>query len=211
VISAGFSRRTRSTVHITTDCVQTYALNNSDSWFDKAITFPETQEWIERALDRGQKVYMVVGFHTITNAKLSQQSSVGHKADGQLQVPAGAVLGAMGVAVPFGDVLDSNIRVQQQVMDDKRSQFSAPGEYICAIQYRQLRHSWLSSKELDASQLSGVRHWYSVERSRDEEDGEDDIVQVDLIDLDGIESWEKHTAKDADECFLLTPFADNSS
>lgn len=205
VISAGLSRKTRSAVHMATDCVKTYTLSNSDSWFDKAVTLPETREWVERALDRGQKVYMVVGFHTITNVKLSHQSNIGHKVEGQLQVPAVSALGAMGITVPFGDVLDPKICVQQQVVDGKRSQFSAPGEYICAIQYRQLRHNWLTRKDMDANQLSGVRHWYSVERSRDEEEGEDDIIRVDLIDMDDIERWERHTTNDTDECFLLGP------
>jgi len=211
VISGGFSRRTRSTVRIATDCVKTYALGNSDSWFDEATTLPETREWIERVLDRDQKVYMIVGFHTVTNAKLSHQSIVGNKADGQLQVPAASALGAMGVAVPFGDILDSRIRMQLEVIDGERSQSSALGEYVCAIQYRQLRHNWLSSKEMDARQLSKVRQWSSVERSRDEEDGEDDVVQVDLVDLDGFENWEKHATKDGDEIFLLTSCTDNLS
>jgi hypothetical protein len=209
VISGGFSRRTRSTVSIATDCVKTYALGNSDSWFDEATTLPETREWIERVLDRDQKVYLIVGFHTVTNARLHHQSIVGKKAEGQLQAPAASALGAMGAAVPFGDILDSRIHMQLEVIDGERSQSSALGEYVCAIQYRKLRHNWLSSKDMDSSQLSKVRQWSSMEVSRDEEDGEDDVVQVDLIDLDGFENWEKHVTKDGNETFLLNSHIDN--
>lgn len=188
IISGGLSRRTRSTVSITTDCVKTYALGNSDGWFDEATTFPETREWIERVLDRNQKIYMIVGFHTVTNAKLSHQSTVGNAADGQVQVPTASALGAMGVPVMFRNILDSRIHMQMEIIEGEGSQSSALGEYVCAIQYRQLRHNWLSSKEMDAGQLSKVRQWSSMERTRDEEDGEDDIVQVELADLDGFEN-----------------------
>jgi len=70
----------------------------------------------------------------------------------------------------------------------------APGEQICAIVYRKLWHSWLSSKHIDKSRLSEACYWSSMDRARDEEDGEDDIVQVELSDVQDLDrDWENMT------------------
>ncbi|RSL93026.1 hypothetical protein CDV31_014879 [Fusarium ambrosium] len=70
LLSAGFSKH----------AIKTYTLDNSDSWFDEAISLAATRGWIERALDRGEDIYMIVGYRTVTDASVSQASILGSSA-----------------------------------------------------------------------------------------------------------------------------------
>ncbi|WAO94559.1 Hypothetical protein NCS54_01214800 [Fusarium falciforme] len=196
LLSASFSKRAKMKICVATDRVKTYTLDNSDSWFDEAIGQAATRGWIERALDRGEDIYMIVGYRTVTDASVSQASILGNSAEGQITVPATLSLAAAGAIVPIGGLLDPSVGIRQQGLDGATSQFMAPGEQVCAFEYRKLCHRWLSSKHVDNSRLSGVRQWSSVERSRDEEDGEDDVIEVELTEVDDLDGdldgdWDK--------------------
>ncbi|KAB5513049.1 hypothetical protein GE09DRAFT_1232254 [Coniochaeta sp. 2T2.1] len=137
----------------------TYVLDNSDTWFDEATLLPATRLWLDQAFDRGQDVYVVVGFHTVTNARVMQESLAGGSAGGQITVPVGLSLAAAGAIVPFGSALDPSAAVYQQGSDGTQPQFVAPGEHICAVQYRKICHQWLSSKHIDKAGLSVDPRW----------------------------------------------------
>ncbi|KAL2136725.1 hypothetical protein VTI74DRAFT_1766 [Chaetomium olivicolor] len=168
---------------IATEHVKTYTLDNSDGWFEEATRLQATRAWLERAIDRGHDIYMIVGFHTITNANIRQESVVGKSAGSQINVPASLSLAAAGVVALLGDAVDPNVAVHQQCLDGAQSQFVVHGEQVCALEYRKICHSWLSSKHIDKSRLSKVRQWPSIDRARDEEDGVDDIIEVELADV----------------------------
>lgn len=129
----------------------------------------------------------MVGCRTVMDARISQASILGNRAGGQTTVPATLSLTAAGVIVPIGGLLDPSVGIHQQGLDGAISHFVAPGEQVCAFEYRKLCHRWLSSKHVDNSRLSGVRQWSSMERSRDEEDGEDDVIEVELTEVDGLD------------------------
>ncbi|KAB5549408.1 hypothetical protein GE09DRAFT_1223246 [Coniochaeta sp. 2T2.1] len=109
--SAGFSKRAKMKIRVTTEDVKTYVLDNSDTWFDEATRLPATRLWLKQAFDRGQDVYMVVGFHTVTNASVTQESLAGRSVGGQITVPVGLSLAAAGATVPFGSALDPSTAV----------------------------------------------------------------------------------------------------
>ncbi|PWI64075.1 hypothetical protein PCL_00007 [Purpureocillium lilacinum] len=60
-----------------------------------------------------------------------------------------------------------------------------------------VRRDWLSSKRIEKSRLSDVRQWPSMERARDGEDGEDDIIKVRVEDMDSLDgNWDKQSVQD---------------
>lgn len=192
LLSASFSKRAKINIRVATDRVKTYTLDNSDNWFDEAIGLAATRAWIERALDRGEDIYMIVGYRTVMNASISQASILVNSAGGQTTAPGTLSLTAAGIIAPIGGLLAASVGTNQQGLDGAISQFVAPGEQVYALEYRKLCHRWLSSKHVDNSRLSGVRQWPSMERSRDEEDGEDDIIEVEMTEVDGLdEDWDK--------------------
>ncbi|RTE73086.1 hypothetical protein BHE90_012485 [Fusarium euwallaceae] len=119
------------------------------------------------------------------DARISQASTLGNGAGGQTMVPHTMCLAAAGVIAPIWGLLDPSVGIHQHGLDGAISHFVSPGEQVCAFEFRKLCHRWLSSKHVDNSRLSGVRQWSSMERSRDEEDGEDDVVEVELTEVDG--------------------------
>lgn len=186
LVSAVFSKRAKSKLHIVADRVVTSVLDNSDSWFKEATKLPATQSWIEQQIDQGNDIYMIVGLHSVTNAHIIQEFHHGTAADGQVQLPAALSLAAAGVIVPLGDALDPTVGGHRQILNETHSQFQVLGDQICALQYRKVRHAWLSSKRVDKSRLSQP-WWSSVERWRDEEEGEDDVIKVELAQLEDLD------------------------
>jgi hypothetical protein len=183
LMSAGFSKRAKAQVKITAECVKTHTLDNSDEWFNKAMEILATKTWIERQVDRGHDIYMIVGFHTITNARIVEEFVHGIGAGGQIHVPVSLSLAAFGVVAPLGEIIDPSVGGNNDCVDNTQTSFRAPGEQVCAFQYRKIRHRWLSSKSADSFRLSKSPRWSSVERGRDEEDGEDDIIEVEATPL----------------------------
>lgn len=201
LMSAGFSKRAKTKLHITADRVMTSILDNSDGWFEEATRLPATRSWIEQRIDQGNDIYMIVGFRSVTNARIIQESCLGTTAEGQVQLPAALSLAAAGVIVPLGDIIDPSVGGHRQVFDGARSQFLVHGEQVCALQYRKIRHSWLSSKRVDKSRLSQP-WWFSVEKWRGEEEGEDDIIEVELTQVEGLdEGWTREVS--GDEVLLI--------
>jgi hypothetical protein len=206
-MSAGFSKRTKTKLHIIADRVMTSALDNSDGWFEEATRLPATRGWIEQQIDQGNDIYMIVGFRSVTNARIIQESSFGTAAKGHIQLPAALSLAAAGVIVPLGDIMDPSVGGHRQALTGARSQYLVRGDHVCALQYRQIRHAWLSSKRVDKARLSQP-WWFSVERWRDEEEGEDDIIELKLTQVDGPdEGWVKEVR--GDEVLLTRSFEDS--
>ncbi|KHO00522.1 uncharacterized protein MAM_01300 [Metarhizium album ARSEF 1941] len=201
LMSAAFSRRVKTRVKVMADCVRTYSLDNSDEWFTEAVAKSGTKTWIERAVDRGYNIYMVVGFHTVTNARIAHEVVQDKNAGGQVKVPVGFTLAAVGAIAPLGDIIDPSVGGNKQSINNSQASFMATGEHICALQYRKVRHRWFSSNNIDTSRLSKSHWWSSVERGRDEEDGEDDIIKVEAIPVAEEElrgEWDKMEAPEGE-------------
>lgn len=78
---------------------------------------------------------------------------------------------------------------------------------MCAVQYRKVSHKWLSSKDLDTSRLSKALRWSCVERSRAEVEGEDDMIEVELTEVQTLDGqWGKKVV--GDEAFFIQSSAD---
>ncbi|KAK3934864.1 hypothetical protein QBC46DRAFT_358676 [Diplogelasinospora grovesii] len=182
-MSAGFSRRAKTQVKVIADRVKTYTLDNSDEW--------------------GYDIYMIVGYHTVTDARIAHE--LVHESDtgGQIKAPVGLSLAAVGAIAPLGAIVDPSVGGNSHSVDHTQAFFMAPGEQICAFQYRKVRHRWLSSNSIDTSRLSKSPRWSSVERGRDEEDGEDDIIEVEAMALDKLDGeWDRQDAADGEILFI---------
>lgn len=201
LMSAGFSKRAKSNVRIAAEHINTYTLDNSDEWFEEAVLLPATRSWFERAVDRGDRIYMVVGYHTITDARISQESIQGEQTSGQLALPASLSLAAAGVVAPLGNLIDTAVGANRENLNGAQSHFMAPGEQVCALQYRKVHHKWLSSKMVDTLRLSKAPRWLSIEtrRAMEEEDDDEDIIEVQMEEMDGPDGeWDAERLPDGE-------------
>src|SRR5579862_849072 len=72
-LSSSFSKRLKASIRITADQAKTYYLNDVGQWFRDAIQSKETQKWIERTIDEGEDIYVVVAYHTLFDARIMEQ------------------------------------------------------------------------------------------------------------------------------------------
>jgi hypothetical protein len=199
LMSAGFSKRAKSKIHIAPAHGTNYSLDNSGAWFDKAVSLPDTRRWIEKAASRGDNIYMIVGITTFTDARLVLGSVGERQVEGRIDVPVSLSLAAAGVVVPLAGLIDPTIHGKYQNIDKAKSQYVAPGEQVCGLQYRKIRHNWFSGRLIEQSRLSKTRQWSCMEGERrdayeneeDEEDDDEDMIEVGFEDMDKLdEEWE---------------------
>lgn len=199
LLSAGFSKQTKTRTQITTEHAKTYTLANSDAWFDDATQLPAARAWIERNIDRGRDIYLIVGYHTVTDARVRQAAVAQGGTTGEIVLPVGmALAGAAGVgpvAIPSAlqDVMDPSITMEKLESDGEAQRCVFRGEQVCAVEYRKVKHRWLSGRDLNRARLDERVHcWSSVEQSRGDEGEEDDedVIEVQLGDVNVEGGWE---------------------
>jgi hypothetical protein len=206
LFSAAFSKRSFSQVHVEPRCLKTYALDNSDAWFNRAISHDETKRWIERAAIRGNKIFMIVGIWTLTDTHFLQTFVKEHDSQGQVAAPVSLSLAAAGAVVPLADLVDPSAHGDFGSFASSGTRIFAPGEQICAIQYRKIGYKWLSSRVMKNLQLSKTRQWFCVEGDKrgdvyenedDDDEDNEDVIEVDITDAENLDdAW---TAAESDK------------
>lgn len=136
----------------------TYQLVNSSAWFDTACAVPETREWLKRALARARPIYLVVGYHTLTDARATERVTERAATDGGARFTGAAVFGATTPAA-LSYLLTSKVDRGRSVKYSHSRSFDAPGEQIYAIQYRKVESKWFSSRRIDNSSLEQDNRW----------------------------------------------------
>jgi hypothetical protein len=194
LISTSLEKHAKRRVRISADFVKTYTLENSSKRFEEATSSDDTRCWLERAIDQGDDLYFIVGFTTVTKARITYEFTGSGEYRGQASLPAGLSLNVATVQAATGDLTGSQADSSHGSEAGVVEQFIVPGEQICAIQYRKIRHRWLSSKNIDKATLAKEPRWFAGDRLRDEEEGVEDILEVDTEDLDLPESeWDQQT------------------
>ena len=202
LFSAAFSKLSSTGVHVEPTWCKTYALDNSDLWFDRAISHEETKKWIEKAAIRGSKLSMVVGMWTMTDTQFLQTTVREQELQGQAMAPVSLSLAAAGAVVPLGGLVDPSAHGDFASFASNGTRIFAPGEQICAVQYRQIRYKWLSSRVVENLQLSKTRQWFCTEGDRrdayeDDGDDDEDVIEVEVGEAESLgDGW---TAAESEE------------
>ncbi|EXK79187.1 hypothetical protein FOQG_16177 [Fusarium oxysporum f. sp. raphani 54005] len=190
LISTRFTKHFQSQIHLAPACGSNYSLDNSDAWFDKAVSLPDTRKWIEKAALRGHKIFFIVGIQTFTDTRIVQKSARVQQAGGQVTVPVSLSLTAAAAVMPFAELVDPAIHGEHQNAESDQRWLLAPGEQVCSLQYREIKTRWLSSRLIEPLQLSKTRQWSCMEGDKrdtyeDDSDEEDeDAIEVDLGDVE---------------------------
>lgn len=181
LVSASRTRQKNAFMRITTSLVKTYQMSNSGLWFKKSLQDEKTRTWIEQAVKQGDDIYLVVGYHTMLDAQVTGGGAATSEIGGSIQVPITATLAATGVVIPLGGIVDPEFAGKSKHSHGEQQQFVAPGEQICAVQYRKLRFKWYSSHDLDSAVL-GPNQWKMYWNNRGQEAGVNDVVEPELQD-----------------------------
>jgi hypothetical protein len=154
--------------------VVTYKLLNSDDKFRDMCegANSKTRLWIQNAIKKGRRVYMVTGLKCVTDAQVqaAQRESVG--ASGRLNLPVDVLAGA--------STGKANVNVEVGIGRSKTQElgFVAAGEQIYAVQYRQLKFRNLLRRDVEGAELEdGVRWSLYLKRAANEAE---EVVEVKL-------------------------------
>ena len=78
--------------------------------FKSAVKTEDTRKWINQAIDQGDDIYVVVGYHTMIDAKIVVGAELTSEISAWLKLPVTEALATAGVMVPLGDMGDPAIR-----------------------------------------------------------------------------------------------------
>jgi hypothetical protein len=194
-LSSSFSKRLKASIRITADQAKMYYLNNAGQWFRHAVQSRETREWIERTIDEGEDIYVVVAYHTLLDARIIELGEQG-AAGGNLVISPSTALTASGVVVPFSNVADPGPGGFRGRIEDKQRQFTALGEQIYAVQYRKVCCRWFARNKVDEMTLAKKTWWERYDKPRYLQSEIEDNIEVEL------EEDEIALEGDRDECAI---------
>ncbi|KAF2472383.1 uncharacterized protein BDR25DRAFT_333266 [Lindgomyces ingoldianus] len=137
-LSSSFSKRLKVSIRITADQAKTYYLNHAGQWFREAVKSRETHQWIERTIDQGEDIYVIVAYHTLTK-----------RCGGALGVLVLTALTASGVVILFANAVDPALGGFCGRIEEEQGQLIAPGEQIYAVQYRRVSWRWFARNKVD--------------------------------------------------------------
>jgi hypothetical protein len=168
IFAATVSKLAEASIRVEADEGTSYSLDNSEAWFDEALSLADTKAWVEGMVLRGRTIYLVVGVQTLTNPRVrfGVAGDAQKQADVQVSSALAATLANM-FAAPSGSGNTPSLSAESTRHHISQHRFEASGEFVCAIQYRKLKHRWLSRRSLQGVQLSKTRQWsYLLGNSR---------------------------------------------
>jgi len=199
IASGRFGKADNDNFRVSTLKAHAYRMQNSGPWFDNLIDAdgPVRRYLEEEMIQRGKNVYLVVGYATITDAKVSEQRKRALEIGGAFQVPVTEISGGKG------DALDAKVDVEHMHKQGLRRSYVPEGEQIYGIEYRKVKIDWLNRKDVSKSSVEKGTRWKYVWSDRhagggDASDG--DPVDAVLTDNDEIGDVSYRT-EDGDECF----------
>ena len=195
LVSASHSNQKMRLSAVTTEQSTICQLANSSRWFKASLKDQDTRKWIEEAVRTGDDIYIVVGYQTMTDAKVTGDYGRLKEFQAKVQLPASEVAAiATGAITTFSDMADPSLDVHRHMDDGVRKQFVAAGEQIYAVQYRKIQFKWYSSRDLDRATLAKGNQWKVHATVRGQEVGTNDVIEATIADGDS----------DEDEIVLLT-------
>ena len=167
---------TSKTLELSSAKAATYLMKNSGNWFEQVCGFNKTRQWFEKWIGRGRKIYLLVGLRTIFDGRFKIDHSASTSTGGRAQLPADVLAGLppMGLDVGGGGKISKDQGVS--------SEFSAAGERIWALQYRQIKFKWYSSKKLENATLEARSRWQTFDRGETRFYGGTDEDMEDVIE-----------------------------
>ncbi|KAF8420030.1 hypothetical protein EV426DRAFT_613091 [Tirmania nivea] len=153
-----------------------YQLSNAESNFKIACAQNEIREWLqENVIKPKVDAYMIVGYHTITNAKITNGRGLARGVDVQ------ADDGNIGNMIALGLSRVTRMKSSAWNTTTDQRQMVATGERLWAVQYRKVVYKlegFLSEKKTNLKSSQ----WKIMWKVRGQEGSGEYLVEVDLGD-----------------------------
>ncbi|KAF7538421.1 hypothetical protein G7054_g3017 [Neopestalotiopsis clavispora] len=180
LLSGGRGKQDTTKSSITSTLCTTHQLLNSSAFLEKLCTSQSSRAFIERAIRRSDDVFLITGMKTAIDSTVQSEVSSGANAQGALKMPFTMAATGAGVPIPVEGMLDVGIEANRERSQKNNATYTAPGEQIFAVQYRQLRFARFSREKMADIQLEKGNRWNIFLGSRGEDEEDEQTVEVEI-------------------------------
>lgn len=115
----------------------TYGLKNYELYLERQLKNEETMDWV--LTNRRNDIYMIIGYHTVVDAKVNNNHRLNKQIEVKATVPASEAALPGSSITPIGQAMDVGLDAKGSHKHDQAMSFLVPGERIIGIRYRKLR------------------------------------------------------------------------
>ncbi|KAL0630773.1 hypothetical protein Q9L58_010379 [Maublancomyces gigas] len=198
IISFSYTRQNDCVATLSAPQATTYDLENSVAWFEDACGQIEVRKFLDRAIDDNRRVYLVVGFRTVSDGSLVKDFAVTKTKGASCQTPTHVASMRMPSSVGSMGLVTTSDREHG---NGQELTYEAPGEQVFAVLYRKVKFKFLTRKAVGNMVLEANNRWESVWNWRGPNNPADEghIIEVTLADLDDLDIEEEDDDEDDDE------------
>ncbi|RPB06858.1 hypothetical protein P167DRAFT_609826 [Morchella conica CCBAS932] len=178
LLSARYNSTQTANIDLSATEAYTYSMDNSTRWFRDACGDEAVREWLQEAVEDGDSVYLVVGFHTVVDAVVAVNDKDS---------------GGLGGSATEGELL--GVEVGRKGGTVQRRGWLAEGEQVYAVQYRKIGFKWFSSK-VEKGVLGKNRWRVCFGRGKEyEEDSVEVVLEEEQISFPALRSQRAPTTR----------------
>jgi hypothetical protein len=115
-----------------------YTLKNHGPYLQRQLKNKNVMEWI-LTHRRNKDIYMIVGYHTVVDAKVNNHHQMDKQIEAKAKIPASEVVLPGSSNTAIGQATNIGLDAKGSHKRDHATSFLAPGERIIGIKYRKLR------------------------------------------------------------------------
>jgi hypothetical protein len=166
LVSASQTEHRNTDTLVATDRITTYELSDPQAWFRRAVKAEPVREWIKHAINHHCDIFMIVGYHTMIDARVVIGAPDSAEISTWLRLPLMKALASAEITLPYDEVGHTafddmatapkkhhhyhrppqpQTQPQHRPRPGVQNRLVAVGEQVCALQYVKLRFHWLSS------------------------------------------------------------------
>ncbi|KAF4992643.1 hypothetical protein FGRMN_7044 [Fusarium graminum] len=205
ILSLAPSVPSRTSTSISGALCVIHQLRDTNAFFSTICQQARVRTWLEEQSQRTRStVYIVCGFKVLTDASVSLTREHGTSFEASVNVPSALVTGAMGVPIPG---LDAGAGVTVSRESSNKTEYTAVGEQVFAVQYRKVSFSWFSKNKVDQAYLAKGNRWVSYVQARaGQADEDEEIIECDIVEeITSSDLGDRYTSLDIEGETVLYP------
>ena len=211
-LTANLGSYSDTTIKLSASQATSYFFKNSQEWYEAQRHNATTKQWLERAIERGEKVYVIIGLYTLHDVQVSGHSDKNTNIAGSSRVgltdAVAMTSAAMATGAPHAarNVADAMIGVSGNATSKREQSWSTTGELVFAVQYRKIQFNWYFRRQVESSFLEKGNRWQVLWDTRgdnvEQDEAEEDILEAMMTDDE--ELTEEMILLEDDEASILS-------
>jgi len=178
-----------------------HLLRDPFAWFDQLCARDETRKWVLKMNRAEQDVFMVTGYFTFLDARVTVKGTAGSSGAVDVSVPVDKILSTAAVQVPVGFGMDAGVNWERGKGREKDLSYSASGEQVFALQLKKLKLRFWPRDPNNPLELDKRTIW--IDLLSEERGAGGEVVEADLSDGLGLSKPTRVKDDDADDEFVV--------